>query len=281
MTRQQAVLSSDTNARFRAAVQRLSGIILPDSKVAMVEQRLRRRVLDTGQKDMDAYLQALMSGRLGAVEMEMAIDLITTNTTSFFRENAHFDYLADVLLPQILTESTAPTPRLKLWSAACSEGSEAFTLAMVMAEAQRSGLGFDWAILGTDISRSMVEKARAGIYAADQVAAIDADLHKRYIMASINPADREQVRIVPELRQKVRFRQMNLMDPTYPVDRDIDVIFLRNVLIYFNVEDRAHVVRRLQSHLRPGGFLFVGHSEGMSVKADGMERIRPTIFRKM
>ena len=236
MTKQQAVLSSETNARFRAAVQRLSGIILPDSKVAMVEQRLRRRVLDTGQKDMEAYLQALMADS---------------------------------------------APRLKLWSAACSEGAEAFTLAMVMAQAQRSGPRFDWAVLGTDISRSMVEKARAAIYAADQVSALNTDLLTRYIMAAVNPAEKERVRIVPELRQKVRFRQMNLMDPSYPIDRDIDVIFLRNVLIYFNAEDRAHVVRRLQSHLRPGGYLFVGHSEGMSVKADGMERIRPTIFRKM
>ena len=281
MTKQQAVLSSETNARFRAAVQRLSGIILPDSKVAMVEQRLRRRVLDTGQKDMEAYLQALMAGRLGAAEMEMAIDLITTNTTSFFRENAHFDYLRDILLPQMVTGHNDSAPRLKLWSAACSEGAEAFTLAMVMAQAQRSGLRFDWAVLGTDISRSMVEKARAAIYAADQVSALNTDLLTRYIMAAVNPAEKEQVRIVPELRQKVRFRQMNLMDPSYPIDRDIDVIFLRNVLIYFNAEDRAHVVRRLQSHLRPGGYLFVGHSEGMSVKADGMERIRPTIFRKM
>ncbi|MCD1627263.1 methyltransferase domain-containing protein [Seohaeicola saemankumensis] len=281
MTKQQAVLSSETNARFRAAVQRLSGIILPDSKVAMVEQRLRRRVLDTGQKDMEAYLQALMAGRLGAAEMEMAIDLITTNTTSFFRENAHFDYLRDILLPQMVTGHNGSAPRLKLWSAACSEGAEAFTLAMVMAQAQRSGLRFDWAVLGTDISRSMVEKARAAIYAADQVSALNTDLLTRYIMAAVNPAEKEQVRIVPELRQKVRFRQMNLMDPSYPIDRDIDVIFLRNVLIYFNAEDRAHVVRRLQSHLRPGGYLFVGHSEGMSVKADGMERIRPTIFRKM
>jgi len=259
----------------------MSGIILPDGKSAMVEQRLRRRVLDTGQKCTDDYLQALMTGQLGEAEMELAIDLITTNTTSFFRESAHFDYLIDVILPRILAESVSATPRLKLWSAACSEGAEAFTLAMVLADAQRSGLSFDWGVLGTDISRSMVKKARAAIYAADQVSTIASDLQHRYIMVPINPTGRGQVRIVPELRQKVRFQQMNLMDPTYPIDRDVDVIFMRNVLIYFNAEDRAHVVRRLISHLRPGGYLFVGHSEGMSVRAEGLERLRPTIFRKL
>ena len=280
MTKQEAQISSETNAKFRAAVHKLSGIHLPDGKVAMVEQRLRRRVLETNQKDTDAYLNALMAGRLGATEMERAIDLITTNTTSFFRENAHFDFLAKALLPQILTESGAFAPRLKLWSAACSEGAEAFTLAMVLAEAQRGGLRFDWAVLGTDISRAMVEKAQTGIYATDQVSAIDAQLRDSYFMMPIDPAARGQVRVVPELRRKVQFRQMNLMDTSYPLDRDIDVIFIRNVLIYFNAEDRAHVVRRLQRHLRPGGYLFVGHSEGMSVKAEGLERVRPTIFRK-
>lgn len=275
-----AAPQTDTTARFRAAVHRLSGIILPDSKIAMVEQRLRRRVLTTGQKDMNSYLHALMTGRLGAAEMGMAIDLITTNTTSFFRENAHFEFLRDTLLPEMVHRIDTTIPRLKLWSAACSEGAEAFTLAMVMAEAQHSGLIFDWAVLGTDISCSMVEKARSAIYTADQVAVLNSQMHSRYIMASVNPADSDAVRIVPELRHKVRFQQMNLMDPTYPIDCDIDVIFLRNVLIYFNAEDRAHVVRRLQTHLRPGGYLFVGHSEGMSVKAEGMDRIGPTIFRK-
>ncbi len=281
MTLQQAAPSSDTNARFRSVVHRMSGIILPDGKVSMVEQRLRRRVLETGQKGTDEYLQALMAGRLGAAEMDKAIDLITTNTTSFFRENAHFEYLSEVLLPRLLADSDLATPRLKLWSAACSEGAEAFTLAMVLAEAQRGGLSFDWAVLGTDISRSMVEKAQAGIYAADQVSTINPGLHDRYIMVPINNEDGGQVRIVPELRHKVRFLQMNLIDPTYPVDHDIDVIFIRNVLIYFNAEDRAQVVRRLQSHLRPGGYLVVGHSEGMSVKSEGLERVRPTIFRKI
>jgi len=280
MTRQQGAAAFDANARFRGAVHRLTGISLPEAKVPMVEQRLRRRVIATGQASTEAYLHNLMAGRFGAQEMQVVIDLITTNTTSFFRERDHFDHLSDVLLPAMLQARKVPCPRLKFWSAASSEGAEVYTIAMVLAEARRAGLQFDWAILGTDISASMVAKARTGVYSAEQIERIEPDIKNRYIMSSVDPATRHQVRMVPELRGKVQFRQMNLMDASYPVDHDIDVIFLRNVLIYFNAENRAEVVRRLQGHLRQGGYLIVGHSEGMSVSAPGLERVRPTIFRK-
>jgi chemotaxis protein methyltransferase CheR len=280
MTRQQGAAAFDAKARFRGAVHRLTGISLPETKAPMIEQRLRRRVVATGQASTEDYLNELMAGRLGPQEMQLVIDLITTNTTSFFRERAHFDYLSDVLLPKMVRARNLPCPRLKFWSAASSEGAEVYTLAMVLAEARRTGLAFDWAILGTDISTSMVEKARTGVYAAEQTERIETELKNRYIMNSVDPSTQDLVRIVPELRVKVRFGQLNLMEATYPVDRDIDVIFLRNVLIYFDATDRVEVVRRLQGHLRPGGYLIVGHSEGMSVSVPGMERVRPTIFRK-
>lgn len=281
MTKPQAVFAADPTARFRSAVHRLTGISLSDSKVPMIAQRLRRRVVEWGQPSTETYLSDLLAGRLGSAEMDLVIDLVTTNTTSFFREKAHFDTLSDDLIPLILAESHPRHPRLKLWSAASSEGAEAYTLAMVMAEAQHSGHRFDWAILGTDISRSMVAKARRAIYGADQVDPVDPVLRQRYIMASVDPAARQMVRIVPELRNKTRFQRLNLMDPVYPVDRDIDVIFLRNVLIYFNAQDRDKVVRHLHRHLRKGGYLFVGHAEGMSVPTDGFAQVRPTIYRKV
>lgn len=281
MTPQEAASVSDANARFRGAIDRITGISLPESKVSLIEQRLRRRVIATGQASTEHYLQKLMAGQFDDEEMQRVIDLVTTNTTSFFRERDHFDYLSDVLLPRMVQDRGMRAPRLKFWSAASSEGAEVYTLAIVLAEAQRKGLQFDWAILGTDLSVSMVKKAQLAIYSAEQTDRIAADLKYRYIMSSADPALRQKVRIVPELRGKVRFRHMNLMDATYPVDRDIDVIFLRNVLIYFNAETRADVVQRLQGHLRPGGYLIVGHSEGMSVSDPRLERVRPTIFRKV
>lgn len=265
---------------FRQAIHRLTGISLPATKTALIEQRLRRRVNHHGMSCTGTYLDEVMAGRLGQAEIDTVVDLITTNTTSFFRERAHFDHIAAEIVPEFLADRSRPA-RLKCWSAASSEGAEAYSLAMVLAELQRTGRRFDWAILGTDLSAPMIEKARRAVYSTEQVSPIEPALQRRYLMTSADPALRDQVRIVPELRRRVRFRQMNLMDARYAVDQDVDIIFLRNVLIYFEMQDRQDVVRRLQSHLRPGGYLIVGHSEGMSVTQSGLQRIRPTIFRKL
>jgi chemotaxis protein methyltransferase CheR len=276
----QTAYVQDVLARFRAQILKLTGISLSASKTSMIEQRLRSRVIENKFTKTEDYLAALLSDRLGPQEMEMAVDMITTNTTSFFREKQHFDYLSDVLLAQLLSNRREAVPRLKLWSAASSEGAEAFTLAIVLAEAQRRGMRFDWAVLGTDISGRMVAKARRGIYHADQIQQIEPALRHRYTMASNSAEHGNLVRMVPELRAKVHFKQMNLMDANYPVDDGVDVIFLRNVLIYFETEARQKVVQNLQRHLRPGGYLFVGHSEGMSVQCAGLEQIKSTILRK-
>lgn len=280
MTQPIARRDADPMASFRQAIHRLTGISLPATKTALIEQRLRRRVALHGLGSTITYLDRVLSGSLGQAEIDTVVDLITTNTTSFFRESAHFDHVASDILPAILADRSRK-PRLKCWSAASSEGAEAYSLAMVLAEQQRAGRAFDWAILGTDLSVPMIEKARRAVYSTEQVAPVDPILRRRYLMTSDDPALRDQVRIVPELRRRVLFRQMNLMDARYRVDQDVDIIFLRNVLIYFDMQDRQDVVRRLQGHLRPGGWLIVGHSEGMSVTLSGFERVRPTIFRKL
>lgn len=273
-------VSGDLHARFRFLVHQRTGIKLSDSRTGMVEQRLYRRVQSGGFASTDDYLAQLVSGRLGEPEMAAAIDLITTNTTSFFRERTHFDELARTVVPDLIASHRPGRARLKLWSAASSEGAEAYSMAMVLAEARRSGQDFDWSVLGTDISATVLDKARSGIYDAAQLAPVEPQLRDRYVMVPADPAARGQVRIVPELRAKVRFAHLNLIDPVYPLDRDIDAIFLRNVLIYFTPENRHKVVRRLHGHLRRGGYLFLGHSEGMAIRTEGLERIRPTIFRK-
>lgn len=184
--------------------------------MAMIEQRLRRRVLKFGLHDTETYMRHLMAGKLGASEMDEVVDLLTTNTTSFFREKAHFDDLTTQLLPQIIARRQRSRPRLKFWSAASSEGAEAYTLAMVLTEAQREGAEFDWAVLGTDISHSVLAKARTGVYAAEQVAQIDHALRNRYFMQAITPTEHDKVRIVPELRGRVKFAHLNLMDSPIP-----------------------------------------------------------------
>lgn len=268
-----------TSQRFRELLKSLSGISLPEGKVAMIEQRLRRRVVLSRMPNTETYLQELMQGKLGQEEIKVVLDLLTTNTTSFFREAEHFDFLTDVALKEFLDRTRNERRKFKVWSAASSEGAEAFTAAMVLNEAaiQRK---FEWAILGTDISRRMVQRANQAVYEAEQIKLIPRHLSSKYFMRGTAPEVATKVRVVPELRRRVKFRHMNLMNETYPLDRDINVIFLRNVLIYFDAEDKSAVVRRMQEHLAPGGYLITGHAESMVVRSEGLEHVQPTIFKK-
>jgi chemotaxis protein methyltransferase CheR len=268
--------------RFRDLIRSITGISLPPSKVQMIDQRLRRRVVAFGLPDTEAFLEKLLGGELPGDELRNVIDLITTNTTSFFREAEHFDFLAEDVVSTILERARqGRRARLKLWSAASSEGAEAYTAAMVLEEKRRGGKAFDYAILGTDISQRMLERATAAIYSNDQLTTVPTHLQRRYFLSSADPSVSGKSRVVPELRQKVKFRHLNLMDATYPVDRDVDLILLRNVLIYFDPADKERVVHRLAAHLRPGGWLIVGHAESMVVRHDTLRQVKPTIFQKV
>lgn len=270
-----------TSARFRSMVRERTGISLVASKVPLIEQRLRRRVQAHAMPDTETYLRRLLDGSLGEEEVRAVVDVITTNTTSFFREPAHFAFLRDEILPGVLSLAGSRRARLKLWSAASSEGAEAFSAAMVLAEAERAGADFDWAILGTDISARILDRARQATFEVAQMQTVPRTLVRRYFMSSGDPEFEGKVRVVPELRARVRFHPLNLMDATYPVARDVSVIFLRNVLIYFDPTDKQKVIRRMRDHLAPGGFLIVGHAESMVVDCPGLAQVRPTIFRRV
>lgn len=267
--------------RFRALIRDMTGISLPPGKIHLIEQRLRRRVIAFELPDTEAYLQMLLDGKGMEEEMRLVIDLITTNTTSFFRESGHFDTLVSKIVPDRLAAATpGRTPRLKIWSAAASEGAEAYTIAMVLAEMQRGGRPFDFAILGTDISNRMLTKATEAIYETDQLSTVPEALLQRYFLMGSHPSVSGKARVAPELRRRVRFCHLNLMDETYPVDHDVDVIFLRNILIYFDQADKERVVDRLVRHLAPKGFLIVGHAESMVVRHPHLRQVKPTIFQK-
>jgi chemotaxis protein methyltransferase CheR len=278
------VVAADSHYRdrFREMIRSLTGINLAPGKVRMIDQRLRQRVVAYGLADTETYLERLLTRALPAQELSTVIDLITTNTTSFFREPDHFDFLAEVVVPRVARRSVAGRPaQLKLWSAAASEGAEAYTAAIALQEARQRGHVFDFAILGTDLSQRMLDRARSAVYEAEQLATVRPDLQHRYFMHASEPALAGKVRIVPELRRRVQFRHLNLVDSTYPVDRDVDVILLRNVLIYFDIAIKEEVVARMADHLRPGGLLIVGHAESMVVRSLSLRQVKPTIFQKI
>lgn len=272
-----------TDRQFRSIadiVQSQVGIQLPPGKRTMVEGRLRKRVRALGLDDVGSYVELLFEKNRLEEELVHLIDCVTTNKTDFFREPAHFDFLRAVAVPALIARAGARRTRLKVWSAACSIGAEAYTTAMVLDDLARAGPPFDFSILGTDISTDVVKQARAAIYSLDMLEPVPSHLAQRYLMAA-REAGRREARIVPELRRRVRFERINLMDESYPVDRDVDIIFCRNVLIYFHKTTQKEVIERLSAHLRPGGYLLLGHSESMAGGGRfALKQIMPTIFQK-
>ncbi|ARC87535.1 protein-glutamate O-methyltransferase CheR [Rhodovulum sp. MB263] len=264
-------------ARIAALVNRQTGIRLPPSKRTMVEARLRRRMRACGKPDLAAYCRFLFDeGGLDRETLHL-IDVVTTNKTDFFREPDHFRFLAGPGLEAMLARRGRPS-RLKLWSAASSIGAEAYTIAMVLADAAARGPGFDFTVLGTDISTAVLAQARMAIYPSAFAAPVPEPMRRRYFMQARDPA-RQELRVVPELRARVSFARLNLMEAQYAVDADFDAIFLRNVLIYFEREVQIAVVGRLIRHIRPGGFLFLGHSESSVGNELPLRQLAPATFQ--
>ena len=262
-------------ARF---VEQNVDIQLPPSKRLMVEGRLRKRARALGLRSLDDYASHVLDSGHGGGELTHFVDCVTTNKTDFFREPAHFAFLCETAVPQLL--GSRIDRRLKIWSAASSIGAEAYTIAMVLQEMVAAGPRFRFSILGTDVSSEVVAQAKSAIYPAALVEPVPAPLRQRYLMTSRNASD-ALVRIAPELRKLVQFHEMNLMDPHYPFDRDVDVIFCRNVLIYFDRATQATVIGRLAGHLRPGGYLILGHSESTAGSGvPGLSPLLPTVYRR-
>ena len=261
-------------------IQARIGIQIPETKRTMVEGRLRKRMRALDLDSLKAYGDHLFDAGHLAEEFVHIIDCVTTNKTDFFREPAHFELLRDDLVP-LLCRRRGGTPRLKLWSAAASTGAEAYTLAMILQDLIVAGHGFSYAVLGTDISTEVLRVAAEAIYPEEMLAQIPPAFRRRYVMTSRDPA-RKLGRIVPELRSRVQFQRLNLIDAFYPVDQDVDVIFCRNVLIYFDKDTQKAVLGRLAQHLRPGGFLIVGHSESMAVTGvPGLDQVSSTVFSRV
>ncbi len=255
------------------------GIKLPQTKRTMVEGRLRKRVRALRLAGLQAYGVHLFDR--GGLDDELIhlIDCVTTNKTDFFREPSHFEFLRDVAVPQLTQRHGGRPPQLKIWSAASSTGAEAYTAAMVLQDLVAAGKVARFSILGTDISTEVLKEARSAIYPRAFVAPVPSLMQQRYLMQSRDPNE-GTVRVTPDLRRNVHFERLNLMDEAYPFDRDVDVILCRNVLIYFDKPTQQAVLSRLASHLRPGGYLMLGHSESMA--GNGIPQLRsvvPTVYQ--
>ncbi len=269
---------SDRNfERLSEFVHDYCGIRITSKKRTMVDGRLRRRMRALEMDDINDYCAFLFEGDADAEEEVVNfIDAITTNKTDFFREPAHFVFLQSQILP-LLAETGRR--RIKIWSAASSTGAEAYTIAMILDDFCLRNRGMDYSILATDISTEVLDKGLRGRYPDTMLEPVPEEFRRRYVMVA-NDAKAREFRIVPHLRSKVAFFQLNLMDRRYPFDLDYDLIFCRNILIYFDRPTQGEVLRRLCEHIRPGGYLFLGHSESIVGHNLPLETVANTIFQR-
>jgi len=266
--------------KFQHLIYRESGIWLAAHKHALLTGRLARRLRLLGLKGMQEYYQ-LLTQPDQLQERAVMIDCITTNETHFFREPRHFHFLLQHVFPRWHEEAAAGqrTTHLRVWSAGCSTGEEPYSLAMLLLKHFPTDQGWDFEVLATDISTRVLEKARSAIYPIEKSKDIPPDLLRSYMLKG-RGEHKSVMKVSPELHRVVRFARVNLHADSYPIMDSFDLIFCRNVLIYFDQESKEKVIGGIVRHLSPWGLLVVGHSEHLGVIAPNLKTIAPTIHAR-
>lgn len=254
------------------------GINLYPAKKVLVKSRINRRLAALGIDTYEQYCDFVLSdGNDGREVMEM-IDRITTNKTEFFREADHFDLLKNKLLQSYQTDSGKSI--IKIWCAGCSSGEEPYTLAMVLSEYRTQHPGFDFSIVASDISTTMLRRASKAVYEISSLQQIPAEYRSKYLLKSKNP-EKKLFRIAPQLRNKVKFFRHNLLDGQLPVSTAFDFVFCRNTLIYFDRQTQESVVTMIFKHVVSNGYLFLGHSESLVNMNFSAQHIASAVYKKM
>ncbi len=276
-TRNQGLSNSDFE-RLRELIYSESGINLSPDKKTMMEIRIKRRLQDLNIETFGEYCDRLFTGEGKENELVHLIDVITTNKTDFFREAAHFDYLVSNALPDLAARKGVNRKSL-IWSAGCSTGEEPYTLAMVLNEYSEGWPGFGFRVLATDISTAVLTKAAMGIFKSELLVPVRQDLRKKYFMRSRDP-ESDLLRVVPELRALIEFRRVNFMESDFGLAESPEIIFCRNVIIYFDRATQVRLLEKLTRQLAPGGYFFAGHSESLQGMDLPLTPVAPAVYRK-
>ncbi|SFH74555.1 CheR family methyltransferase [Planctomicrobium piriforme] len=262
--------------KFETLIYQISGIRLQESKQSLLTNRLRRRLKALGLADFKTYYR-LLSSPEGSSEMAEFLNVVTTNETSFFRTEKHFEWLRTEFLPECIRDATRGlrSKRLRIWSAASSTGEEAYSIALCLAENQLRLGGWQLEIVGTDISEDVLQRAREGVYKTSSLEGMDEKQLRRYFTAM---PDHQHMCVKPALANQVTFKKHNLLNAW--TAEPFDCIFLRNVLIYFDRASKAVVLRHIRNALSSRGFLVLGPSEGVFDMLDGFEKVNTFLYRK-
>jgi chemotaxis protein methyltransferase CheR len=272
-----AELTAEEFEKFCGLIYRTAGIRIADTKRVLIENRVRRRLRATGIKSFSEYY-SFLSSTAGASEMPLFLDAITTNETYFYRDNQHYQWLAESFLPGIANQAgQRKRPRvLRIWSAACSTGEEPYSIALKVMANRHLLSGWRINLVGTDLSGSALAAAEAGSYDERAVHLIDPEERKRYFEED-GAAKRWTVK--PEVRALVTWKRHNLLTPLR--EEPFDCIFLKNVLIYFDTASKQTVVRHVLAAMAKGGYLVVGPTEGIYTMLDPLTKLKPWLYQKL
>lgn len=271
-------LSGEEFIKLSSFISQAYGIKMSEAKKTTLQCRLQKRLRVLELDNFSDYLNYVFGKDGQENELIHMMDEVSTNKTDFFREIDHFNQLSKYILLE-LRAGMKRSEQLKIWSAGCSSGEEAYTIAFTIEEFQERYHAFDYKIYGTDISTKVIKQAINAIYHEEKVAVIPDEVKKKYMLKS-KDMENLTVRVKPNIRERVSFFRQNFMDERYNVPDRMDMIFCRNVLIYFDSETQEKVLRKLLSKLKEGGYLFLGHSESITNMNLPLIRIKPTVFKK-
>jgi chemotaxis protein methyltransferase CheR len=275
-----ASLSDADFRRLSSFIESELGIRMPETKRIMLESRLQKRLRKFGFDSYKKYVDFVFSPEGSESELINMIDAVTTNKTDFFREAEHFEYLVGKIIPSAEAHDGAGVSRpFSIWSAGCSTGEEPYTIAMVLEERRAVDPRFSYRIFASDLSTQVLDKAREAVYEEAKVADVPMSYKKKYMLRS-KSKDEALVRMKPEIRSKVSFARINFMDDSYPVGESFDVIFCRNVIIYFERAIQEAILKKLCRHLKAGGWLILGHSETLTGMSMPLRGVAPTVYER-
>ncbi len=253
-----AKMTNDDFNRLSEFIFIQSGIKMPPVKKIMLQSRLQKRLRELKILSYKEYADYVFSPEGQKKEIIHMFDVVSTNKTDFFREPVHFDFLNDTVLINFINDQRL-NYNLKVWSAGCSSGEEPYTIAITLNEFKNKNPKFDYTITGTDISTQILQNAAFAVYKEERIANIPLEIKKKYFLKS-KEKEKKTVRVVKTLRDKVNYQRLNFMDNTYNIAEVFDVVFCRNVLIYFDRETQEQVIGKLCNKLKSGEYLFIGHS---------------------
>ncbi len=275
---QDIVLTEKEFRQISDLVHDRCGINLHDGKKELVRARLAKRLREGGFRTFSDYLKHVSEDTTGR-EFSILVDSLSTNLTKFFREDQHFDYLRETLLPRVLAaKQNRHELRLRAWSAGCSSGEEPYSIAIVLLEALRDRSRWDVKLLATDVSTRILQQAQNGLYDTQRIAPIPVPLRSKYLVR-MRERGADVYGVADNLRRIIIFRHLNLMED-WPIKGPLDFIFCRNVMIYFDKPTQGRLINRFYDLLAPGGVLFTGHSESLTGIKHNFQYVQPTIYTK-